>query len=307
MQIVIPGALPDPGTARELTPYLEKTAPALVSRMMRNHASVQALNMADIACTALESWLLQQHRFAPKNNQTFSAGLGPLWAGDTENADEPVWLAELVHVSPSRDGAGLLTARQLSITPEQSLALFEAAKGLFEAPGIELLPTSTERWRLRLPERLYPASASPALVSATRVNDWWPQDTATRPLRRLINEVQMTWHEHPVNLERQARGLAAINSLWVFGGASPGQLGSPVAPFELRDELQEPFERQDWGAWLEGLGRINTRLSTASSNPLVLLGEHRIVTLTPSRLHQRLARLFSKRSLWRHWWSPQNS
>src|SRR5690606_33262738 len=35
--------------------------------------------------------------------------------------------------------------------------------------------------------------------------------------RRVLNEVQITLHEHPVNLARTARGLPAVNSLWPWG------------------------------------------------------------------------------------------
>ena len=40
--------------------------------------------------------------------------------------------------------------------------------------------------------------------------------------RRVLNEVQMTLHEHPVNLARTARGLPAVNSLWPWGEGSLG-------------------------------------------------------------------------------------
>lgn len=35
--------------------------------------------------------------------------------------------------------------------------------------------------------------------------------------RRLLNEVQVTLHEHPINLARSARGLPAVNSVWPWG------------------------------------------------------------------------------------------
>ena len=35
-----------------------------------------------------------------------------------------------------------------------------------------------------------------------------------------MTEVQMLWHEHPVNLARERRGLPAINSMWFWGGGA---------------------------------------------------------------------------------------
>lgn len=307
MQIVIPGALPDAGTARELIPYLEKTAPALLKRFARSRAQVRQINLLETACTCQEFWQLEQHGFQPEGSQTMSSGLGPLWH-PAPPSGQAIWLAELVHVSPSRDGAGLLTAQQLQITPAQSLALFDAAKPLFDAPDTELIATTTNRWHIHLPEAMVPASASPALVSATRVNDWWPQDPTTRPLRRLINELQMTWHDHPVNLERQAHGLAAVNSLWVFGGAHSGQISPPAVEHEFWTDLQPPFDASDWSGWLQALAQIEQKIARLDpAHAVILLGEDRIVTLTNPGFGTRLALFFSKRTHWRHWWSPRNS
>jgi hypothetical protein len=44
-----------------------------------------------------------------------------------------------------------------------------------------------------------------------------PRGPSARTWRRLANELQMLWHEHPVNLGRQARGLPVINGLWFEG------------------------------------------------------------------------------------------
>ncbi|MFO8025628.1 MAG: hypothetical protein R6U90_10795, partial [Thiohalophilus sp.] len=36
--------------------------------------------------------------------------------------------------------------------------------------------------------------------------------------RRLMNEVQMLLHDHPVNQQRAAEGRLTVNSLWLWGG-----------------------------------------------------------------------------------------
>ncbi|MGZ8255963.1 MAG: regulator, partial [Burkholderiaceae bacterium] len=36
----------------------------------------------------------------------------------------------------------------------------------------------------------------------------------------LLTEIQMTWHAHPVNEAREARGEPTINSLWLHGGGT---------------------------------------------------------------------------------------
>jgi hypothetical protein len=62
--------------------------------------------------------------------------------------------------------------------------------------------------------------------------DWWlPRDTTevgrARAWRKLQNEIQMLWHISPINEARQASGLPAINSIWISGIGSIGDLQAP--------------------------------------------------------------------------------
>ncbi|KAG1242370.1 hypothetical protein G6F65_023057 [Rhizopus arrhizus] len=96
----------------------------------------------------------------------------------------------------------------MDLLPEETAALLDTARPLFEGTGFAVDALSPQRWRLRLPDGLRPQTASPQVVAGQRLNEWWRQDTETRPWRRLLNEIQMAWHEHPVNDARAARGLA---------------------------------------------------------------------------------------------------
>src|SRR5690606_33732078 len=252
MRIVLPGALPDPREARELTAYLQKTAPTLLGWLQQARARSIGADPARSGCTPYEQWQLLSHGFSPENEQNFATGLGPLWAQDVAEQDQPVWLTQLVHVAPSRDGAALLPASELAITPEQSVALFDSVQALFSEVGFTLQPSDTCHWRIVLPDGYAPASASPSLVSITSVNDWWPQDMASRPWRRLVNEVQMLWFDHPVNQARFEQGLLPVNSLWLFGGARANQLGVAEAlqHTQTHSDLQEFSIKHDWGGWL---------------------------------------------------------
>ena len=312
MQIVLPGALPDPREARELTSYLQKTAPTLLRWLERGRARITPADPAQTGCTPYEQWQLIQHGFRPLEGQNLSAGLAPLWAEHAAQSDAPVWLAELVHVSPSRDGAALLPASELTITPEQSVALFESALSIFEGTGFSAHACSTERWRLELPTDFAPRCASPALVSVSSVNDWWPQDITARPWRRLVNELQMLWFEHPVNQARYQQGLVPINSLWLFGGASANQLRSSglLADVRTYDALLAPCISHDWGSWLAALDQLETRVfrPLASDKPpgLVLTGRDRLIEVGPTPWGQLTQWLPGSQQAWRKWWSHQN-
>lgn len=309
MQIVLPGALPDPDAARALVPHLEKAAPTFVSWLAKARAKLRAAEPAASACTAYEQWQLEHAGFQPESQQHLSAGLGPLWAANLPGGhDQPVWLGELVHMAPTQTSTALLTSAELHITPEQSVALFESALGLFVDTGFKLHPNTDRLWRIEVPQGFDFTCASPALVAATSVNDWWPQQEAARPWRRLFNELQMLWFDHPVNLARQAQGVPPINGLWLFGGARPRQLRAspPPASEQHYTALQAPFMAQDWGGWLAALAELEAQIfkpySRQSAQPvLVLTGRDSIATLEPrARWTQWLPQ---GGNTWSKWWS----
>ena len=53
------------------------------------------------------------------------------------------------------------------------------------------------------------------------IQPYLPQGGDSVYWRKLLNEIQMLLHTHPVNLQREAAGKLPVNSLWFWGG---GQL-----------------------------------------------------------------------------------
>jgi hypothetical protein len=124
---------------------------------------------------------------------------------------------------------------------------------------------------------------------------------------RLLTEIQMTWHTHPVNEAREARGEATVNSVWLHGGGRWASLKRPAFATVLADEpewrgaaqaagiaaspgsatpsdnalviwsdLLVPRLRQDWTAWIAALRTLDPRLASlarASTLDIVLTGE----------------------------------
>lgn len=312
MQLVLPGALPDPGMARELAPHLVRAAPTLAGWFERARAKQTPADPRISGCTPFEQWRLQAHGFEPQADQNVCAGLGPLLYDLDIDQNTPVWLAELVHVAPTQNGASLLPASALGISSDDGAALHESARSLFDGTGFALHAGNSVHWRIDLPPDYTPQCASTALISITSVNDWWPQDAQARPWRRLVNELQMLWFDHPVNLRRQENGLPSINSLWLFGGARRTQFTRTVPPdTQVHDILLDPFNRQDWGLWISSLEQLEATvfkpaLTTGSTSQLVLTGQNRFVELAPAGLSRWRHWLPGSREAWRQWWSPQN-
>ena len=313
MRIVLPGALPDPREAQELLPHLLKAAPNLVKWLERSHALRIVADPAQTHCTVWEYWRLQQYGFKPEGEQRHSAGLGPLLANGSgiSTPDEPIWLLELTHISPSRDGAVLIPANDLALTRDHSDALFEAAQSLFANTGFSIAPCSVTHWRVALPDNYAPVLPSAQLVSTTTVNEWWRQDLAGRPWRRLANELQMLWFDHPVNQERHEQGQVPVNSVWLFGGAHRSQFDIKpdvsLTDIHRDDRLLGLMYAQDWGRWLQSMGELDTEVfaSLNSQSEVTLIGRDQFVThTTENRFWKHW--LPGSRESWKKWWSPQN-
>jgi hypothetical protein len=67
-------------------------------------------------------------------------------------------------------------------------------------------------------------------------------------LKRLLTEVQMLLHEHPVNVARAQRGVPAVNALWLHGVGALGRIERCVLPEAYGDD-----------AYLRGLYRLHER------------------------------------------------
>jgi len=326
MHIVLTGALPDARAARALLPQFVQTAPAFARWLARGRACVHAVSVQQTGCTAEEWWRLHQHGFQADTQQNCAAGLGVLrWheavaqnvaCVATQAANQPVWLAELVHIAPTQHGAGLLTASELNISPAHDRALFDSLHDLNKSGDFTLHRLTPGLWRVEVstPDFSLPA-ASPALVARTSVNDWWPQQDVARTWRRVFNEVQMTWFDHPVNQQRQQQGLPAVNGLWLFGGARPDQFANLTAPacMQWHEDCLQPLLRQDWPQWLQALARLDKTLQEALDSNAVtqldLTGLARVVTITPQRMNwiaHLKNKLTGRTQAWKKWWSNQD-
>src|SRR5690606_30880361 len=125
-----------------------------------------------------------------------------------------------------------------------------------EASPFSGAPIGPARWRMQLPpDMTLVDAASPAAASVGSLEDWWPQSEDVRPWRRLLNEIQMVWHEHPVNQARAARGALPVNGLWLYGGGRPWQVRHNDDVYLT--QLDVPQRTGDWAAWLDALPAVD--------------------------------------------------
>ena len=329
MHLLIPGALPPSNVAKDLLPQVEEHCPTLVERLKTLVATVQELKPEHTGCTPFEAVKLQQLGYTPPEGANLGTGLASLHAG-VRNPSETVWLAELSAITVGREGAAIAHPASFEVTPDEADALFDAVSGLWADRAISALPLNARQWRVWLDPSANTRSLTPAAMAEMRLTDWWPQEDSLREWRRLLNEIQMVWHDHPVNIARAERGELPINSLWLFGGApgwSPTQVtvqqkqtpspipthsaGQPVTnehgPTPVYEGLHTPYLQGDWAAWIAALPALSAHLSTLDPNTtLTLTGQQRCVVLTPARKRWWHALLAPRPQPWNTWWNLPN-
>jgi len=295
---------------------------------------VQELAPEHTGCTPFEAVRLQQLGYTPPAGANLGTGLAALRAG-VKNPAETVWLAELSAISVGREGATIAHPASFELTTDEADALFDSVSGLWADRAISALPLNNRQWRIWLDPSASTRSLTPAAMAEMRLTDWWPQEDSLREWRRLLNEIQMVWHEHPVNLARTERGELPINSLWLFGGAqgwSPTQPAvqaaaeprnrirahqDPLASSQTQAEdlssgliyegLHTPYLQGDWAAWIAALPALSEHLSTLERNTsLTLTGQQRCVILTPARKRWWHALIAPRPQSWNTWWNLPN-
>ena len=131
----------------------------------------------------------------------------------------PGWRLTPAHVHVALDHARLSDPATLALREDESRELARAAAPLFAQQGLALNAPSPQAWFLDGEPGLQLATRSWTMAAGRNVDAYLPTGPHARRWRRLLTEIQMTWFTHPVNQEREARGEAPVNMLWIDGHA----------------------------------------------------------------------------------------
>lgn len=295
LHLLLPFALPSAADAS--TALRDLQSPAL-DKLLARASLVERVAGEDFQRTLPhERWIA--HRFgAVASSAEDEAPLAPyMLLADGGKPGSAVWACvEPVHVRVAHDHLVLIDPALLELADEEATALLGVARPLVEELGVRLEAPHPTRWYLSGESLGRLASASPLRASGRSIEIWVPHDAHTgqrsRAWTKLQNEVQMAWFEHPVNEAREARGLPAVNSLWLHAQGAAQPLISPFArvfsdaaatrglalaagveawtappgfetlPAAANATLVElgafsaPFVQQDWQGWSAALGTL---------------------------------------------------
>lgn len=255
-------------------------------------------------------------------------------------AGRPLWMAQPVHFALGIDHVVLSDPADLNLAQQEADELAASVAEPLGVMGFELHAAQPEVWFLTRTEPLALSAPAAELAIGQNVALWMPtgEEGGARAWRRTLNDIQMLWHEHPVNTARGARGLPPVNALWLTGtgastyaplpyrtihgtvdwfadavlegalegvrdGARAGEgerdRSDDLPTLELFTHLSAPARASDWNGWRTALRALDVRLGE-------LLAQLRsgsiealdLVLSGPDRL--RIVRI-RRSDLWKFW------
>ena len=205
------------------TGYLSSRLPALERLLSR--AGVKSQPSADLDHT------LAGFFRAPGNDGAPLASAPLTWLADTgERKTGFILRADPVHLRADQACLRLFDSSTFDLDAQEARHLVSAFNDYYSPQGFHLHAPLPQRWYLTLNEVPDLAMVAPVQLAGRDISDGLPQGMAAPKWHAFLNEVQMLFHEHPVNLAREQRGEPAVNSIWPWGGGYlPGQLMTTVA------------------------------------------------------------------------------
>ncbi|MCB1960375.1 MAG: hypothetical protein KDE68_07620, partial [Rhodocyclaceae bacterium] len=175
--------------------------------------------------------------FKLAGSERTDASVRRLGEADGLRMTDTVMCADPVHLHFAGDHLLLADASGLDIQPDEADALVASLNKAFSQVGRFEAP-APHRWYL------YPAKPPTARfvplgdVISRPVAHFVPTGDDARMWHRVMNDIQVHLHNHPLNAAREARGQRSINSVWLWGaGTLPSPLPTPAPALAMHSPL----------------------------------------------------------------------
>ena len=139
--------------------------------------------------------------------------------------------ADPVHLRADIADLVLFTASDIDLPPGEAAALARIVNDALGPHGPFLDAAHPHRWYVVLDAPARVSTTALSLAAGVQVSEAMPRGPDAPRWHRWMNEVQMALHECPVNLERERRGAAPVNSVWPWGAGSLSPAPEESHPF----------------------------------------------------------------------------
>ena len=132
---------------------------------------------------------------------------------------EHIVCADPVHLLADKDNARLLPCAALDLQDAEADALIKSLNDLIQPDGLSVHKGLQGQWFLTGMDASALDSWPSHSVANGKIANFLPRLDTAGDWRRLMTEVQMLFHSHPVNEQRAARRQLPVNAIWFWGGA----------------------------------------------------------------------------------------
>lgn len=138
-----------------------------------------------------------------------------------------LWCLDPVHIQLDREMAYLASPDTLGLSETEARALIASINQHF-ADVLQVRYHQPQQWLGQLP--LQVSTYTPTQATLQDVNRMLPRGRDAQRWRKLLNELQMLLHAHPVNEARIQAGKLPVNSVWLWGG---GEIKTTTPAFDM--------------------------------------------------------------------------
>lgn len=277
--LLLPGALVEEADCEAACrPLGSQAETAVMRRLQRARRSLQRFEPAWSDGAAHLAWLAAAFE-VPGDPPATAPYAWRALGGDParDAAGEPfsqVWFCEPVNLLPGRDRTILTPIERPELTTADCDRLAKDADEATRQAGARL-EVRGGRWFLLTREAWSLDTVPLQAALGASVEARLPRGRDAARYRRLLNDIQMSWHASPVNAAREAAGAAPANGVWLHGGGTAQALqtrvaasssgrggldpvlagwaaagtGDPASRIVVCDALFDPWWRKDWDAW----------------------------------------------------------
>jgi len=139
-----------------------------------------------------------------------------------------VWIATPVHLVTGLTSLHLDRRGILRLPAGDATTIANDFRRVFHDSGFDLMPLDSGDFLLSGPQMPVTETLEPARSMGGSVVDAQRGSAGNPALRRLGAEIEMWFHDHPVNDARRRRGELPVTGLWFWGGGpAPGPRLAP--------------------------------------------------------------------------------
>ncbi len=187
------------------------------------------------------SWLSPRLEAAYRDGRSLAATVAAAQP-DPGLPAKGAWLATPLHLVAGLDTLHLPSDGILTLEPEERAALATSFASALGGDGLALHVVDGDALLLTGLHLPGVATVEPAACLGVYLARAQPAGGGATTLRRLMAEIEMWLHEHPVNLRREAAGRRAVRALWLWGGG-PRPV---IAPAEPPARIQRVHSEDAW-------------------------------------------------------------